>query len=60
MIYGQSMVATPPKNSYSFKKKLQPFSSQNPYDSSFELVGVSGCHKKKQEVVLDLLGCLVH
>jgi hypothetical protein len=51
------MVATLPKNSISSKKKLQPFSSQNPYDSSFELVVVSECYKKKQEVSFDLL-CL--
>jgi len=38
-----------------FKKKLQPFPQKNPYTSSFELVMVSGCLKKKQEVDFDLL-----
>ena len=55
-----SLVATLTKNSFSSKKKLQPLSPWNATISSFELVWVSECHKKKQEVDFDLLYRSVH
>ena len=53
----QSLVATLTKNPILKILKLQPSPWKLLYISSFELVRVSECHKKKQEVDFDLL-CL--
>jgi len=50
-------IATSVKIPFFGNKKLQPFPLKIPYISSFDLVGVSGGDKKKQEVDFDLL-CL--
>jgi len=55
--FGESLVATLTRNSFSSKLKLQPSPSNFRFNSSFELVRILGCHKKKQEVNFDLL-CL--
>jgi len=57
LFWWRSLVATLTKNWYSWKKKLQPATWRLLYISSFQLVGISECHKKKQEVDFDLL-CL--
>ena len=53
----RSLVTSLPKSSFWRKEKLQPSPRKLQYISSLELVWVSGCHKKKQEVDFDLL-CL--
>ena len=52
-------VATSVKIPFFGNKKLQPYPFKITYISSFELVRVSECHKKKQEVGFDLLCRLV-